>query len=91
VGRAVLTPGELYLSPVGLSLVTKLAPARMVSMLMGVWFMAQFAGNYLAGYIGHFWDLWPAEHFFLMMAGIAGLAGIIILILLKPLKRDMGS
>ncbi|MBN2437937.1 MAG: peptide MFS transporter [Deltaproteobacteria bacterium] len=89
--NAVLTLGELFLSPVGLSLVTKLAPARMVSMLMGVWFMAQFAGNYLAGYVGRFWDLWPAEHFFLLAAGIAGLAGIIILTLLKPLKRAMGS
>ena len=89
--NAVLTMGELYLSPVGLSLVTKLAPARMVSMLMGVWFMSQFAGNYLAGYIGHFWSLWPKGYFFLMVAGISGLAGIIILILLKPLKRAMAS
>lgn len=89
--NAVLTLGELYLSPVGLSLVTKLAPARMVSMLMGVWFMSQFAGNYLAGYVGRFWNLWPKAYFFLTVAGIAGLAGIIILILLKPLKRAMTS
>lgn len=75
---AVLTLGELYLSPVGLSLVTKLAPARMVSMLMGVWFLAQFAGNFLAGYLGRFWDVWPQEQFFLMVAGVAALAGIII-------------
>jgi proton-dependent oligopeptide transporter, POT family len=88
--NAVLTIGELYLSPVGLSLVTKLAPSRMVSMLMGVWFMAQFAGNYLAGYLGRFWDLWTKETFFLMVAGVAGLAGMIILMLLKPLKKATG-
>jgi POT family proton-dependent oligopeptide transporter len=44
----LLTIGELFLSPVGLSLVTKLAPARMVSMLMGMWFLSSFAGNYLS-------------------------------------------
>lgn len=87
--NVVLTLGELYLSPVGLSLVTKMAPARMVSMMMGVWFMAQFAGNYFAGYLGHFWDLWPKEQFFLMIAGVAGLSGLIILLLLKPLRRAM--
>jgi len=89
--NAVLTLGELYLSPVGLSLVTKLAPARMVSMLMGVWFLSQFAGNYLAGYVGHYWDLWPGEYFFLLVSGIAGLAGVVILVLLRPLKRAMHS
>jgi proton-dependent oligopeptide transporter, POT family len=88
---AVLTLGELYLSPVGLSLVTKLAPARMVSMLMGVWFLAQFAGNFLAGYLGHFWDIWPEEQFFLMVAGVAALAGVIITSLLKRLKLAMGA
>ncbi len=88
---AVLTMGELYLSPVGLSLVTKLAPARMVSMLMGVWFLAQFAGNFLAGYLGHFWDIWPEEQFFLMVAGVAALAGVIITSLLKRLNQAMAQ
>jgi len=45
----LLTIGELYLSPVGLSLVTKVAPVRMVSMLMGVWLLASFFGNFLSG------------------------------------------
>jgi proton-dependent oligopeptide transporter, POT family len=87
--NAVLTVGELYLSPVGLSLVTKLAPARMVSMLMGVWFLSQFMGNYLAGYLGHFWDIWPGEQFFLMIAAVAGVAGLLILCMLRRLKRVM--
>ncbi|HSP80446.1 MAG TPA: peptide MFS transporter, partial [Myxococcaceae bacterium] len=46
------TAGELCLSPVGLSMVTKLAPARLVSALMGVWFLANAVANYLAGLIG---------------------------------------
>ena len=43
---AVYTMGELYLSPIGLSLVTKVAPARLVSMLMGMWFFSSFLGNF---------------------------------------------
>ena len=45
----VITVGELYLSPVGLSLVTKVAPARVVSMMMGVWLATSFTGDFLAG------------------------------------------
>src|SRR5262249_33461146 len=47
----VITIGELYLSPIGLSLVSKVAPARMVSMLMGLWLAASFAGNPTAGWL----------------------------------------
>lgn len=83
----LLTLGELYLSPVGLSLVTKLAPARMVSMLMGVWFLSNFFGNYLCGYLGMFWEKLPKEQSFLMFSGIALSAGFGMLLILKPLKR----
>lgn len=48
------TTGELCISPVGLSMVTKLAPLRLGSLMMGVWFMVNFVGNTLAGYIGAF-------------------------------------
>lgn len=75
----ILTVGELYLSPVGLSLFTKLSPPRMVSMMMGVWFMSSFAGNFLAGYIGSFWDVLPKDKFFLLLAVIAFAAGAGIL------------
>jgi len=56
------------LSPVALSLVTKLAPVRMVSMLMGMWFLSNFAGNYLAGYLGTFWERMPKQTFFIMLS-----------------------
>jgi len=48
------TTGELCISPVGLSMVTKLAPLRFTSLMMGVWFLVNFVGNTLAGYIGAF-------------------------------------
>ena len=72
----VLTVGELYLSPVGLSLVTKVAPARAVSMMMGVWLATSFTGGFLAGYLGSFWSGMGKPQFFLMIAVIAALAGL---------------
>jgi POT family proton-dependent oligopeptide transporter len=84
------TLGELYLSPVGLSLVTKLAPARIVSMMMGVWFAASFLGNYAAGFLGTYWERMNKDVFFLMIAVIAFAAGLAILMILRPLKRAIG-
>jgi proton-dependent oligopeptide transporter, POT family len=81
------TLGELFLSPVGLSLVTKLSPARIVSMMMGIWFLSSFIGNYGAGFLGHYWEMMPKDTFFLMIAAIAFLAGVAILLILKPLKQ----
>lgn len=86
----ILTVGEIYLSPIGLSLVTKLAPVRMVSMLMGVWFLSSFGGNYLSGFLGTFWEKMPKETYFLMLAVLAGGAGLGIFAVLKPLKRAIG-
>ena len=71
----VLTIGELYLSPVGLSLVTKIAPARILSMMMGVWLATSFVGGFLAGWIGSFWSRMEKPEFFLIVAAIAALAG----------------
>jgi POT family proton-dependent oligopeptide transporter len=48
------TTGELCISPVGLSMVTKLAPLRLASLMMGVWFLINFVANWLAGIIGSF-------------------------------------
>ncbi|MCX5797705.1 MAG: peptide MFS transporter [Elusimicrobia bacterium] len=87
---AIFTLGELYLSPVGLSLVTKLAPPRMVSMLMGMWFMSSFFGNYLCGYIGTYWLKMSHESFFLMLMSLACGAGLCMFALLKPLKKAIG-
>ena len=82
----ILTIGELYLSPIGLSLVTKVAPARVVSMLMGVWFLSSFFGNYLAGFLGTFWESMPREAFFLMLVGLGIGGGLAIWLMGRPLE-----
>jgi POT family proton-dependent oligopeptide transporter len=83
---SVVTVGELYLSPVGLSLVTKVAPARIVSMMMGIWLATSFTGGFLAGFLGSFWSRMSPPQFFLMIAGIAALAGVMIFLCRWPLR-----
>jgi proton-dependent oligopeptide transporter, POT family len=87
----VITIGELYLSPIGLSLVSKVAPARMVSMLMGLWLGTSFTGNFIAGWLGSFWSEMEKSMFFLMIAGIAMIAGAVILAFDRPLKNVIGD
>lgn len=74
----VLTIGELFFSPVGLSLVSKIAPVRLAGMLMGMWFLSAFFGNYLSGYLGGYYDAMPKQQFFLLLAGLAGLTAALI-------------
>ena len=88
---AIITVGELYLSPVGLSLVTKVAPVRLLSMMMGVWLATSFTGGFLAGYIGSFWSRMAHVEFFLMIAGIVACAGAMILACHRPLKGALGE
>jgi POT family proton-dependent oligopeptide transporter len=88
---AIVTVGELYLSPVGLSLVTKVAPARMLSMMMGVWLATSFTGGFLAGFLGSFWSRMDKPAFFLMVAGISAIAGLMILACHRPLKGALGE
>ncbi|AKU92395.1 peptide MFS transporter [Vulgatibacter incomptus] len=87
----LLTVGELYLSPVGLSLVTKVAPARIVSMMMGMWFLSSFLGNYLSGFIGTFYSVISKEMFFLLLTVLGVGAGVAIAVLNRPLQRAMAS
>jgi len=85
------TLGELFLSPVGLSAVTKLAPARLASQTMGVWFLATALGNLLAGQFASGMSAanvtgMPTQ--FLHVALVAGGAGLLLL-LLSPLIRRL--
>jgi proton-dependent oligopeptide transporter, POT family len=82
----VVTIGELYFSPVGLSLVTKIAPARILSMMMGVWLATSFVGGFLAGWLGSFWSRTEKPEFFLMIAAIAAFAGAAIFACRWPLR-----
>lgn len=86
----MLTLGELYLSPIGLSLVSKVAPKRIVSMMMGMWFLSSFFGNYLSGYIGTYYNQMSKENFFLMLSLLGFIAGIMIWTFNRPLKRAFG-
>ena len=83
----VITVGELYISPTSLSLVTKVAPASVLSMMMGVWLATSFVGNFLAGYIGTFWSIMSKGDFFLMLAIISAAAGAIIALMHRPLRN----
>jgi POT family proton-dependent oligopeptide transporter len=87
----VITIGELYLSPIGLSLVSKVSPGRVVSMMMGVWFLTSFFGNLIGGWLGSFWTVMDKSAFFLMIAGVSALAGLVILMFNRPLRAALGQ
>jgi proton-dependent oligopeptide transporter, POT family len=70
------TIGELHLAPVGLALISRLAPARMLSLMMGVWFAATLPADILAGFLGGFWSTMPKPNFFLLIAAVAGFASV---------------
>ncbi len=84
----VLTLGELMLSPMGLALVSKVAPQRHRGIMMGGWFVATAIGNKLTQ-IGALWDDMPHSAFWLLLAGAAAVMAVVLLLLLKPLKRAM--
>ncbi len=88
---ALLTLGEIYLSPVGLSLVTKISPPRIVSMMMGVWYLSSFFGNYASGYLATFANRMSNSSFFLMLAGISLATGALMLAVYAPLRRAIGD
>jgi POT family proton-dependent oligopeptide transporter len=87
----LLTLGEIYLSPVGLSLVTKIAPARIVSAMMGMWFLSSFFGNYMSGYLATFANRMSNSAFFLLLATISLATGVLMIVLYLPLKRAIGD
>ena len=90
-GTLIYTLGELYLSPIGLSLVTKVSPARLVSMMMGMWFLSSFFGNYLSGYIGTYYEKMSHESFFMLLTVLSIVAGAAIFACQGPLKKAIGN
>jgi POT family proton-dependent oligopeptide transporter len=85
------TFGELSLSPVGLSTVTKLAPARVGGLMMGVWFLAGSVGNYMGGRLAGFYDTLPLPQLFLIVALVPIGFGLLLFVFVKPIKRLMGG
>jgi POT family proton-dependent oligopeptide transporter len=85
---AIMTLGELMLSPMGLSLVSKVAPVRTRGLMMGGWFVATAIGNKLT-MIGVYWDYWLQSTFFAVLGGMALCMVLVLLVLLTPLKKAM--
>jgi POT family proton-dependent oligopeptide transporter len=85
----VLTIGELYISPIGLSLVSQIAPAQFLSVTMGAWLATSFVGNFGAGWLGSFWSSMNKVHFFALMSAIAFAAGAAIFAFRKPLRSAL--
>jgi POT family proton-dependent oligopeptide transporter len=86
----VITIAELFLSPMGLSMVTKLAPRRMTAMLMGLWFVSTAIGNWLAHQSGGwFWERWSHSDFFLLLVGASLAAAVVLLTQFRRLKAAM--
>ncbi len=85
------TMGELCLSPVGLSATTKLAPARVAGMMMGVWFVSISMGNYLGGRIASVYEAFPLPALFGVVGAAAVAVGILLAFFVKPIVRLMGG
>ena len=83
---AIATLGELCLAPIGLALVVTIAPVRMRSMLMGVWFAATLPADILAGYLGGFWSTLPKTTFFLLIATVAMVSAVALAIFSRTLR-----
>ena len=83
----VITLAELFLSPMGISFVSKVAPPRMKGMMMGGWFAGQAIGSYLAGFVGRFYVQMQLWQFFLILVFAAIISAILILVFLKKLRH----
>ena len=83
--------GELCLSPVGLSMVTKLAPGRLVGVMMGVWFFATAMGNYVAGWVAGFLEDRPFSFVFRTAFINLAVATVILALLIKPIRKMMSG
>jgi POT family proton-dependent oligopeptide transporter len=85
---AVITIGELFLSPMGLSLVSKLSPPRLTSLMMGGWFLATSIGNKLSGVLSSLWDSYDDKaNFFYINALLLGAAALLMFAMLRWLNQ----
>jgi proton-dependent oligopeptide transporter, POT family len=85
------TIGELCLSPVGMSTMTKLAPARVASLIMGMWFVSISVGDYISGRLASLFDTMPLPQLFGSVGLIALVLGLVLALFNKPMKRLMGG
>ncbi|HMT28798.1 MAG TPA: MFS transporter, partial [Bacteroidia bacterium] len=84
----VITIGELCLSPMALSLVSKLSPPRLTALMMGGWFLSTSIGNKMSGVLASMWDGYEHKaNFFLVNFGLALFTALVILFMLKWLNK----
>jgi POT family proton-dependent oligopeptide transporter len=83
----LLTLGELFVIPVGLTLIESLAPVRFASMAMGGWYIAKFLGSLLAGFMGAYWLVIPPWAFF----GIGMASTVVAAASLYSMSRIFGA
>jgi proton-dependent oligopeptide transporter, POT family len=83
--------GELSLSPVGLSTVTKLAPARIVGLMMGVWFLALSLGNFIGGHVAGLFGSLPLPQLFGAVFLVTAGSALVLFLLVKPIRGLMGG
>jgi POT family proton-dependent oligopeptide transporter len=81
------TIGELCLSPVGLSATTKLAPARVGGLMMGVWFLSLSLGNYLGGRVAGLYESFALPTLFGVVGGFAIVAGVVLALAVRPINK----
>ncbi len=86
-----LTIAELFLSPIGISFVSKVAPPQHKGLAQGGWFAATAIGNLMAGFIGPFWDKWQLWQFFTLLVALTLLSAIIMFSILKRLEKATTS
>src|SRR5207245_9664134 len=83
--------GELCISPVGLSVFTKLAPVRIIGMMLGLWFLADSVGNKVAGYAAGFISTAPLPQLFGVVGAVCIGASLVAFAIVTPVKRLMGG
>lgn len=87
----VFTMGELFLSPIGLSLVTKVAPKPLLGTMMGMWFLSSFFGNYMTGLIGMLYDTMSKTNYFMILCLMGTVTGVIFFLVRRPVERAIGK
>lgn len=85
------TLGELCLSPVGLSAMTKLAPRQIVGQILGVWFLAAAIGNYMGGELATYFETFPLPKLFGAVAGVTLGVGVLVTLMTPLIKKQMGG
>ncbi len=83
--------GELSLSPIGLSMVSKLAPVRILGFIMGIWFLTNAVGNFTAGSVAGYFDRLPLPHLFGAVGLVTFVATVVLMLLARPIRGLMSG